>query len=200
MKETIKLASGLEYYRDFDERDGSITMLNPKTINRYIELWVASIKGLNKGDVLSYDNLKEQVAKECDPQEVYFYEFNNFECMYGYDGDEEAIRKVIEFFGVEVAEHIKRHDVVHSIKSIMTPRWIKQTRLMLNRLMMDCKYYLGNGNRNPKYLWAGDEKEQIAEMRKLLAKLPDDEKPDWLTSEKIDEYESKMLNLQTAEL
>lgn len=194
MKETIKLASGLEYYRDFDERDGSITMLNPKTIDRYIELWVASIRGLNKGDALSYDNLKEQVAKECDPQEVYFYEFNNFECMYAYDGDEEAIRKVIEFFGVETAEHIKRYDVAHSIKSIMTPRWIKHTRMMLDRLMMDCNYYLGNGNRNPKCLWAGDEKEQIVEMRKLLAKLPDDEKPDWLTNEKIDEYERKMLN------
>ena len=26
---------------------------------------------------------------------------------------------------------------------------------LLDRLRMDCDYYLGYGNRNPRYLWAG---------------------------------------------
>ena len=191
--ETIKLMSGLEYYRDMDN-DGVIVMVNPKTIDRYIEIESEAIKKLNQENGFnSYDEMKVLIANECDPQEVYFHEFNNFECMYAYDGDEEAIRKVIDFFGVDVAKNIKRYDVVHSIESIMTPRWIKHTRMMLDRLVTDCDYYLGAGNRNAKCLWAGDEKAQISEMRKLLAKLPTDEQPSWLSNENINEYERKMI-------
>lgn len=38
---------------------------------------------------------------------------------------------------------------------------------MLDRLKSDCKYYLLNGNRNKKCLWAGDEKKQIEKMKQL---------------------------------
>lgn len=41
----------------------------------------------------------EQIRKECSPQEVYFYEYNNHECMYGWDGDEPAWNIVISIFG-----------------------------------------------------------------------------------------------------
>ena len=62
---------------------------------------------------------------------------------------------------------------------------------LLGRLQMDCEYFLGNGNRAVKHLWAGNETDQIAKMRELYEKLP--EKPQWLTSVKIDEYEAKMI-------
>ena len=32
--------------------------------------------------------------------------------------------------------------------------------MLLDRMKQDCNYYLGNGNRLKKYLWANDEKEQ----------------------------------------
>ena len=62
--------------------------------------------------------------------------------------------------------------------------------MMLSRLQSDCDYYLGFGNRNPKVLWAGNEEDHIAEMKKIYNKLP--EKPEWLTMEQIEDYESKM--------
>lgn len=61
---------------------------------------------------------------------------------------------------------------------------------LLSRLQMDCEYYLGHGNRAKKHLWAGDEAEQIKKMKELYAALP--EKPEWLTLERIEQYEAAM--------
>ena len=238
--EKIKLPSGLEYYRQW-ENDGAIVMTNAKTIKRYHELKYNTEPNLDRygvffafsdeqfekgykhlielglikdGDkVKRYDSvsgmfcanldlLKEffrfykdkngVIREECDPQEVYFYEFNNFECMYG--DDDEAIQIIIDIFGVEVAKSIKRYSVGHSIDYILIPGSVKHTWMMLERLRRDCDYYLGNGNRCAKHLWAHGEKEQIAEMRKQLASLPEEYRINCITSEQIDEYERKMLN------
>jgi hypothetical protein len=62
--------------------------------------------------------------------------------------------------------------------------------MMLGRLVSDCEYYLGNGGRNPKNLWALEEKEHISEMKKIYNQL--EVKPEWLSMEDIKEYESKM--------
>ena len=62
---------------------------------------------------------------------------------------------------------------------------------LLSRLQSDCEYYLGNGNRNPKVLWAEDEEMQIAKMQELYNKL--NPKPEWITLEDIDNYEYAMV-------
>lgn len=54
-----------------------------------------------------YDNKHEKIKNNCDPQEVYDYEFNNHECSYVYD-DEEAINIVIDYFGEDRAKQVKR--------------------------------------------------------------------------------------------
>lgn len=64
---------------------------------------------------------------------------------------------------------------------------------MLSRLKMDCDYYLGNGNRYKKHLWAGDEQKQIEEMKKLYNSFADDKKPEWLTLNDILQYEKSMV-------
>lgn len=65
--------------------------------------------------------------------------------------------------------------------------------MLLDRMRSDCEYYLGNGNRCEKHLWAGNEKEQIACMKALWHSFPAGEKPEWLPYEKIAEYEKKMV-------
>lgn len=65
---------------------------------------------------------------------------------------------------------------------------------LLSRLKMDCDYYLGYGNRNKKYLWAGNEKEQIETMKELWNTFPEDGKPEWLTWNDIAHYENKIIN------
>lgn len=55
-----------------------------------------------------YQHQDDIIAQECDPQEVYFYEYNNFECMLDWDGDKRAYELVEGIFGKEVASKIQR--------------------------------------------------------------------------------------------
>ena len=64
--------------------------------------------------------------------------------------------------------------------------------MLLGRLQADSEYYLGYGNRNTRRLWAGSEAEQIEFMMKLYESFNDDEKPMWITVEKIKEYSKAM--------
>ncbi len=64
---------------------------------------------------------------------------------------------------------------------------------MLDRLRSDCEYYLGNGNRYAKHLWAGNEKDHIEVMKALWETFPEKGKPEWLPYEKILDYEKKMI-------
>ena len=61
---------------------------------------------------------------------------------------------------------------------------------LLDRLRIDCDYYLGAGGRSEKHLWAGSVEKQIAKMRELYAALP--EKPEWLSEQDINRYEQQM--------
>lgn len=61
---------------------------------------------------------------------------------------------------------------------------------LLARLMQDCEYYLGHGNRSAKHLWATNEAEQIEKMKELYAGFS--EKPEWISLEVIAQYEAQM--------
>lgn len=64
---------------------------------------------------------------------------------------------------------------------------------MLGRLQRDCEYYLGNGSRSKRVLWALDEEEQIALMKKLWKTFSKEGKPVWCTWDTILGYESAMV-------
>lgn len=66
---------------------------------------------------------------------------------------------------------------------------------MLGRLESDCKYFL-DGHNLEKFLWAGTVEKQIEEMRRRWNEFEEDEKPEWLTMEDIDEYEREMLRVR----
>ena len=64
---------------------------------------------------------------------------------------------------------------------------------LLGRIQMDCDYYLGNGQIYGNHLWMGNDnlEGQIAAMKLIWHSFT--EKPEWLTLEQIEEYETKML-------
>lgn len=70
---------------------------------------------------------------------------------------------------------------------------------LLSRLQSDCKYFLGNGGRSDKCLWAGNVQDQIAKMKELYNSFSDDMKPEWLTMEDIENYEKEMTTEKTTE-
>lgn len=63
----------------------------------------------------AYDALDEKIKAECDPQEVYFYEYDNHEAMINWDGDEDAINIIISLWGLETAKKIKRYNAYKEI-------------------------------------------------------------------------------------
>lgn len=63
---------------------------------------------------------------------------------------------------------------------------------MLDRMKADCEYFLGGGNRQEKYLWAGNVPAQIDYMKAIWWSFPDEERPKWLALEEIEEYERRM--------
>lgn len=68
------------------------------------------------------DNINEcnrLIKEECDPNEVYWYEFNNYECPINSEGDTRPIEFIIEIFGEEVARKIRRYRAFMTIDQIM---------------------------------------------------------------------------------
>ncbi len=63
----------------------------------------------------AYDEIDAKIKEECDPQEVYFYEYNNHESMINWEGDEDAIRLIISIWGLETAKKIKRYNAYKKI-------------------------------------------------------------------------------------
>ena len=68
-----------------------------------------------------YKDRRKRIANECDPQEVYDYEFINHECGYQYD-DTEAIEIVVQYFGKERAKGVKRKYAYVSVDEIKEER------------------------------------------------------------------------------
>lgn len=107
-----------------------------------------------------------------------------------------------------LAKAIRRDDVDftfddeiknNTVRCIISPKTKTESKdnegseydyMLLSRLKSDCDYFLGNGNRYEKHLWAGNIDDQIAKMKELYNKLP--EKPEWLTMEDIENYEKEM--------
>lgn len=64
------------------------------------------------------EEIDRLIAERCDPQEVYCHEFNNYESCIAYDGDANAIRLIIELFGVERAATVKRFCAFYPLENL----------------------------------------------------------------------------------
>lgn len=88
----------------------------------------------------------ERIKNECDPQEVYFYEFNNHECMIAYEGDTAAIELVMNIFGDEIAQTLTRYNKKYSYEQLM----LRKTEVNITGLWFDTKDAV------PPYMWFSD--------------------------------------------
>lgn len=61
---------------------------------------------------------------------------------------------------------------------------------LLARLKQDCDYFLGNGQRHVKHLWALCVSDHIEYMKVIWSSFI--EKPEWLSHEEILKYEQSM--------
>lgn len=109
----------------------------------------------------------------------------------GYDKEEQI--KLLKAIKSRLSDKLLNEEFNQSeIDFIFSSKDEKYPYMILSRLKSDCDYYLGAGNKTDKHLWALNPKDQIAYMRAIYDRL--EEKPEWLTSEQIDEYEKKMID------
>lgn len=66
---------------------------------------------------------------------------------------------------------------------------------LLDRMRCDCEYYLNYGERHKKVLWSCDEETQIDNMKRLYNNFSNKEKPNFLSMNKILEYEKLMVTV-----
>lgn len=105
--------------KDFKEEAKKIRSL--KKGEKYVSIG-GGIFGTRDGVDKYFDFLKsidKKIAAECDPEEVYVYEYNNYESAIAYDGDMNAIKTVASYFGWDVAKKIKRYTAYHSFEEMM---------------------------------------------------------------------------------
>lgn len=84
-------------------------------------------------------------------------------------------------------EYIERAKVKEKQENIR-----KSDYMMLDRLRTDCEYFLGNGNGFLVSLYYKDIDKHIEEMKKLYKSFLEQEKPEWISLEDIDNYKQKM--------
>jgi len=105
----------------------------------------------------------------------------NFEKMLSQDERNHAVRDDTK---------AEENTVTEEFLGETAPRDYTPEYQLLDRLRMDCEYFLGAGQHSEKHLWAGNRHAQIAKMRELYETIPD--KPEWLTPEMINSYEEHM--------
>jgi|694.fasta_scaffold00162_50 hypothetical protein len=126
------------------------------------------------------------------------YKEDAVDLLSDYDGDKNfkvVSKKTLKTLGIEIPnENWKYAD-----GGFMNNVYAKGGKIdnshnyrLLDRLRSDNDYFLGNGNRSEKHLWAGNVDAQIKEMKRLWNNLPEDAKPEWLSMDDILEYEQKM--------
>lgn len=162
-----------------------------------------------------YDSMRNEMLKHVDDDEEYEAVYDSIHEL----SDCDVVAMYIELFEVDEAEVFKKLDsacdelrdavvneieymtdydeskTLHELRDVLVedekslPENDPNYRL-LDRLRVDCEYFLGAGNRAEKYLWAGSVYEQIVKMRELYDALP--QKPEWLTKEMIEDYADRM--------
>lgn len=66
------------------------------------------------------DEISNQIKNDCDAQEIYDYEFNNYESDIAPDGDLEAMKIVLSYFDEDKLNEIKRKRAYYTIAEILT--------------------------------------------------------------------------------
>lgn len=99
-----------------------------------------------------YESIDEKIKSECDPQEVYVYEYNNYECCIAWDGDLEAIKIVLSLFGEEAARNIKRYNATMTVDNLI------RKPIKVAGLYFDCD----GEKKTPSNVWFSDIKSEVS--------------------------------------
>lgn len=99
-----------------------------------------------------YDSINDKIRTECNPQEIYFYLYNNHESMFAWDGDLEAIKIIIGIWGADVARNIKRYNASMSVDNLV------RKPVKVAGLYFDCD----GEKKTPSNIWFSDIESEVS--------------------------------------
>lgn len=90
-----------------------------------------------------------------------------------------------------------KKDLLQKTKDVSTMKDILKSEkrfryMILDRMRQDCEYYLRIGG-SANILWAKDEKQHIQNMKDIWNSFDENDKPEWLTLEEIEQFEKQMI-------
>ena len=149
------------------------------------------------------DGWSDTIINKCEPffskaEQVMYGVRNTVRGSYGLGDTVEDLAQVFEELASdaeELAGELRASDDAGELTEDFDINSLsdKEKYMFLDRMKQDCKYFLGNGNRNTKYLFGNSVKEHIESMKELYNSLK--EKPEWLSMEDIEEFDRKMTEI-----
>lgn len=113
-----------------------------------------------------------------------------------YTGIKEAILHIVNDFNENANLKDKYSNleeyITETLKSEQRENPRKFDYMMLDRLRSDCDYFLGNGNGYLGHLYYKDIDRHIEEMKKIYESFSEQEKPEWISLQEIENYRDKM--------
>lgn len=89
-------------------------------------------------------SIDQRIREECDPQEVYYYEYNNHESCINMEGDTDAIEIILNIYGEEIARSIKRYSKCLTIDQLLLKDYPKEG------------LWVNAEDATPHYMWFSD--------------------------------------------
>lgn len=151
-------------------------------------------------NIEEYLNSKIKLIYKYEENDNYYYEDEdgNLYCENGnYNIGDVNLMYCTKDFGEPLGnvEDIERYELINNPKD--DPNYLRRKShqyeyMMLSRLELDCKYFLGNGNGFLGHLYYKDIDKHIAEMKKIYEAFLDQDKPKWISLSDIEKYKEKM--------
>ena len=151
-------------------------------------------------NIEEYLNSKIKLIYKYEENDNYYYEDEdgNLYCENGnYNIGDVNLMYCTKDFGEPLGnvEDIERYELINNPKD--DPNYLRRKShqyeyMMLSRLELDCKYFLGNGNGFLGHLYYKDIDKHIAEMKKIYEVFLDQDKPKWISLSDIEKYKEKM--------
>lgn len=151
-------------------------------------------------NIEKYLNEKVKLTYKYEENGNYYYEDEN-ENLYCENGNQNVGEVCLMYCTKEYGEpickveNLEKYELVNNPKDDPNYERKKANQynyMMLDRLRADCDYFIGNGNGFLGHLYYEDIDKHIEEMKNIYNSFSENEKPEWISLEDIDNYKEKM--------
>lgn len=151
-------------------------------------------------NIEEYLNEKIKLIYKYEENGNYYYEDEN-KNLYCENGNQNVgevhLMYCTKDYGEPICEvkNLEEYELINNPKDDPNYERKKYSYMMLDRLRIDCDYFLGNGNGFEEHLYYKNVDKHIEEMKNIYNSFLEEEKPKWINLEDIENYRIRMTDL-----